>query len=194
MEPEVQRRVHKSPPFVSLKCYITSVYVLPSCLRQTYFNIVFHCTHRFSVWSHFFRFPHQNPVPSFFSPVRATCPTNLIVHLITRVIFWWALRSVKTVHRRTRVSDVPLQHSASIIKRRDPAKCLSVTNDRNPQVHQCGHRTRQTVCRQRIIEARTDGRTGRYDEVNNRLSKFCIRAYYVKIKVPKLCSFLQSPS
>jgi hypothetical protein len=66
------------------------------------------------------------------------------------------------VYRWARVSEVPSEHSASIIRRRDPRtagppKCRSVTNGRNPQIHRCENRTRQAVYVERIIEARTDG-------------------------------------
>ena len=41
-------------------------------------------------------FPHQNPVETSLSPIRVKCPANLILDLITRIIFDEEYRSLSS--------------------------------------------------------------------------------------------------
>ena len=64
---------------------IQSIYPHPTSWRSI---LIFHpSTPRSPQWSPSLRFPHQDPIHTLSSPIRATCPTHLILlDFITRTI------------------------------------------------------------------------------------------------------------
>ena len=87
--PNVHYRTHKRPP---------SVYILDQPSPDnipTYHLLELHpSSPRSSQWFLSLRFPHQNPIRSLSSPIRATCPAHLILlDFITRTILGEEYRS-----------------------------------------------------------------------------------------------------
>ena len=79
--PKVHYRTHKPPPPVSILGQLSPVHIRTSHLLEIHPNIIHPSTPRSPQWSPSLRFPHQDPIHPFSSPIRATCPANLIIHL-----------------------------------------------------------------------------------------------------------------
>ena len=58
----------------------------PCYFLKLNFNIIIPSTPRSSMWSHFLRFPHQNPICTSLLSICATCPTHLILVLLTWMV------------------------------------------------------------------------------------------------------------
>ena len=85
--PKVHYRTHKRPPPVTILCQPNPVHISTSHLLKIYSNIIHPSTPRSPQWSLSLRFPHQDPIHSPSSPIRATCPAHLILlDFITRTI------------------------------------------------------------------------------------------------------------
>ena len=84
---KVHYRIHKSP--LTVPIWTTP----PPPLWRSIFNIILPL--RLGLPSGLFPsgLPHQNPVYNFLSPIRATCPTPLLLDLITKIIFHQQYRS-----------------------------------------------------------------------------------------------------
>ena len=85
--PKVHYRSHKCPPPVSILAQPNPVHIPTSHFLEIQPNIIRPSTPRPPQWSPSLRFPHQDPVHPLSSPIRATCPANLILlDFITRKI------------------------------------------------------------------------------------------------------------
>jgi len=85
--PNVHYRTHKRPPPVSILGQPNPVHISTSHLPEIHPNIIHPSTPRSPHWSLSLRFPHQDPIHPLSSPIRATCPTHLILlDFITRTI------------------------------------------------------------------------------------------------------------
>ena len=85
--PKVHYRTHKRPPTVPILGRPNPVHTPTSHLLEIHPNIIHPSTPRSPQWSLSLRFPHQDPIHPLSSPIRATCPAQLILlHFITRTI------------------------------------------------------------------------------------------------------------
>ena len=85
--PKVHYRTHKRPPPISNLGQPNPVHIPTSHLLEIHPNIIHPSTPRSPQWSLSLRFPHQDPIHTLSSPIRATCPTHLILlDFITRTI------------------------------------------------------------------------------------------------------------
>ena len=85
--PNVHYRTHKRPLPVSILGQPNPVHIPTSHLLEIHPNIIHPSTSRSPQWSPSLRFPHQEPIYPLSSPIRATCPANLILlDFITRTI------------------------------------------------------------------------------------------------------------
>jgi len=92
--PKVHYRTHKRPPPVPILGQPNPVHISTSHLLEIHPNIIHPSTPRSPQWSPSLRFPHQDPIHSLSSPIRATCPAHLILlDFITRTILGEEKRS-----------------------------------------------------------------------------------------------------
>ena len=77
--PKVHYRTHKCPPPVSIMGQPNPVHIPTSHLLEIHPNIIHPFTPRSPQWSPSLRFPHQDPIHSLSSPIRAICPAHLIL-------------------------------------------------------------------------------------------------------------------
>jgi len=85
LNPKVHYRIYKCPPPVSILGHSNPFHVSPSHSKKTHFNIIFLPTPGSS-------YPRISPPKTLYacllSPIHATCPVHLILHvLISRIIF-----------------------------------------------------------------------------------------------------------
>ena len=85
--PKVHYRTHKRPPPVPILDQPNPGHIITSILLEIHPNITQVLGPRSPQWSLSLRFPHQDPIHPFSSPIRATYPVHLILlHFITRTI------------------------------------------------------------------------------------------------------------
>ena len=95
--PKVHYRTHKRPPPVSILGQPNTVHISTSHLLKIHSNI-HPSTPRSPQWSHSLRFPHQHPIQSLSSPIRATCPAHLILlDFITHIILGEGYKSFSSL-------------------------------------------------------------------------------------------------
>ena len=80
----VHYRTHKRPPPVPILGQPNPVHIPTSHLLEIHPNIIHPSTRRSPQWSLSVWFPHQDPIHPLSSPIRATCPTHLILETNTR--------------------------------------------------------------------------------------------------------------
>ena len=76
--PKVHYRTHKRPPPVPNLGQPNPVHIPTSHLLEIHPNIIHPSMPRSRQWSLPLRFPHQDLIHPLSSPIRATCPANLI--------------------------------------------------------------------------------------------------------------------
>ena len=85
--PKVYYRTHKCPPSVSILRQPNQVHIPTSHLLEIHPNIIHPSMPRSPQWSLSLPFPHQDPIQTLSSPIRAICPAHLILlDFITRTI------------------------------------------------------------------------------------------------------------
>ena len=85
--PKVHYSTHKRPPPVSILGQPNPGHMHTSHLLEIRLNIIHPSTPTSPQWSPSLRFPHQDSIHPLSSPIRATCPTHLILlDFITRTI------------------------------------------------------------------------------------------------------------
>ena len=77
--PNVHCRIHKCPPPVLILNNIDLAHSFTSHLLKIHRNIILPSMAGPSKWSLSLRSPHQNPINTSTSPIRATCPAHLIL-------------------------------------------------------------------------------------------------------------------
>ena len=106
--PKVYYRTHKRPPPVSILGQPYPVHIPTTHLLEIHPNIIHPSTLSSPQWSLSLRFPHQDPIHPLSSPIRATCPTHLILlDFIARTILNEGYEiSCTSKHKRTMNSRV----------------------------------------------------------------------------------------
>ena len=105
--PKVHYRTHKRPPPVSILGPPIPVHIPTTHLLEIHPNISHPSTPRSPQLSFSLRFPHQDPIHPLSSPIRATCPTHLILlDFITRTILGEEYRvAAKKLNKHSRTGD-----------------------------------------------------------------------------------------
>jgi hypothetical protein len=77
--PKVHYHIHKWPPTFPILSQLDPVYTPTFRFLKTRLNISLPFKPGSPKWSLFLRLPHQNLYTPLLSPIRATCPTHLIL-------------------------------------------------------------------------------------------------------------------
>ena len=86
--PKVHYLTHKRPSPVPILSQPNPVHIATSHLLEIHPNIIHPSTPRSPLWSPSLRFPHQDPIHTLSSPIRATCPAHLsLKDFETKIIF-----------------------------------------------------------------------------------------------------------
>ena len=95
--PNFHYHIQKWPPPVPILSQLDPVHTSISHFLKIHLNIILPCTPGSPKWSHSLRFPHQTLYTPPLSPIRATCPSPLILlYFITRKILGEEYRPLRS--------------------------------------------------------------------------------------------------